>query len=408
MPGELDTNCKELRLKKMSVEAFKREVENLRVKIGNANFTAYDHTSYRSAVFEGDEGREYFERRSQEQRESFWNDHKKEFVRGLEALKQGPKGRDPESMLKWVKQFPYVVACPKLLEDHGYGDPLKEKYYDLGRTWRELFSGDKAVETIYGEQTGYGYDVYERKSNLNDFQKEADKIFGPVRGLNEEEIELDRLVGKLENASMFTDSGEYRNLISMTKMLNETEIVPHTEGLTQKQNQAMKLAMIKTCVDTYLDHKAKDGVKRNVYHKLAAVEELNRYICKRMEDVGVWNIPDQKMHDELFFPKTVEDESSILEIKHPQTYSTEEIEANVEKANQADSGNSTTVDECARTLDCMARILMRAEHLKVPDTQIQELTAVREQFFRNPGRGPETAIDEIAEDNPMKDLPQAY
>ena len=399
MPGKFDTTCKELRLKKMSVEAFKKEVQLISAKISNTGYEATADYNYHR------QEEKVWNKKFKEQKDTFWSDHKKDFLRGVDAMNEGPKGRDPENMLKWIRKFPYVLARPDFLREKGESVD-DNAMYQLAKAWTTLFNGEDAVEMVYEGKSGW--DLDRKVAAFRNFQEKADKLFGPSAGLSEEEIELDRLVEKMENASMFTDSTEYKNLMSMTKMLNQTELVPHTEGLTQKQHQALKIATLKSCVDAYLDHKARDGVKRNVYHKLAAVEELNRYLCKRMDEIGVWNIPDKKLHDEVNFPKTVEDEAVVLNETAPKAYSSETIKANVEKANLDNPDDPTTADECACTLDCMARILMRARHLELPDTQVQELTAVREQFFQTPGRGPEEAIDEIAEDNPLKDLPQAY
>ena len=399
MPGEFDTTCKELRLKKMSVEAFKKEVQLISAKISNTGYEATADYNYHR------QEEKVWNKKFKEQKDTFWSDHKKDFLRGVDAMNEGPKGRDPENMLKWIRKFPYVLARPDFLREKGESVD-DNAMYQLAKAWTRLFSGEEAVEWIYNGKKCWGSD--EKSGQFKAFQEEADKLFGPSAGLAEEETELDRLVEKMEHASMFTDSAEYKNLMSMTKMLNQTELVPHTEGLTPKQNQALKIATLKSCVDAYLDHKARDGVKRNVYHKLAAVEELNRYLCKRMDEIGIANIPDKKLHDEVNFPKTVEDEAVVLNETAPKSYSSDAIKANVEKANADNQDDPTTADECACTLDCMARILMRARHLELPDTQVQELTAVREQFFQNPGRGPEEAIDEIADDNLLKDLPQAY
>ena len=188
--------------------------------------------------------------------------------------------------------------------------------------------------------------------------------------------ELAKLGKKLEDAKTFVNSSEYKDIIKMVKAFDSQTKVPHTDSLKENEVQALKLKAIKNKVDEYIAHKAKDGVKQNVYKKLAAVEELNKYLCKRINKLAPehFYIGDKK----YFLPENVH-ENFLDGIENPQLKDKLDFEKQngtfQEKYDAIKGQYNTSLDEYKNVQDCMGRIILSANQkaINTKDLSKQQL-----------------------------------
>lgn len=193
---------------------------------------------------------------------------------------------------------------------------------------------------------------------------------------------------KLEKAKTWYNSGEYNDLVEAVKSLNKVSKIDQDANLDDVHKYAIKLWAVKKQINKYLDHKGKDGVKQNAFDKLAAVEELNQEISKRLSTLDVNSFTYGKYTvDVNAFASTYKDEmessraeylkkhawaapSQMNENECNQKYA--EAKKVYPKLDQKDYMNADT---------CMCRIILRAEK-KVNN----DLVRMRKQFQAHPAR----------------------
>jgi len=95
----------------------------------------------------------------------------------------------------------------------------------------------------------------------------------------EECANFKKLATILEKAKTLKNSQEYKSLITMCKALGD----PETVAKMGKNGRKEMLAATGKKINDYISHKAKDGVKPNVFKKFAAVEALSKYLDTKLE-----------------------------------------------------------------------------------------------------------------------------
>ena len=293
----------------------------------------------------------------------------------MAAMLAGPKEHSSNGALEWLESFPHLSAligrstgfAKACLSDR---EDFSQEHMDLAYQW-QLFLKDglpNKYESDYVKHSGAKAD----ETFVKDEKRLYDKAWKAVH--KAEKTKIDSIVEKLENAKTFYNSGEYNRIIDIAKMLYHTDELPKKfkdSATTPEERHAFKLASIKAQIDAYIDHKAKDGVKPNVYHKLAAVEELNRYVCEELNRIGVKHIPDNelKTFEGDYAPTCLAEEKGDMAVKNRLP---NENMVGAEK------------EECARVLDCMGRILVHAGKLDVGFEKTYALNEMANAFQGGP------------------------
>lgn len=179
---------------------------------------------------------------------------------------------------------------------------------------------------------------------------------------------FDKFAEDLENAKTYRNSKEYELLIKWVKHFNESESFiakgdTYQGTRTDLQNYSMKLFGIKGLIKNYLNHKAKDGVKKNAYGKLAAVEALNSFVSQELEKYK----PDYNERENAH-------RTGKEIVNCTYTVWQEKFDKVPEETAMPDKQRST--------LNCMGRIIARAEKLQLPKEKIQDLKTMRTAFAR--------------------------
>ena len=316
--------------------------------------------------------------------------HGETIKKELEAMLAGPKKHSFDGALEWLQTFPHVMAAyaesPAIMRS--YKD-FSEEHMELAIEWK-VFAGTSDAHN-------YKYDHdnisdYERGARYLESEKSLyDKAWKVVH--KTEKTKIDSIVEKLENAKTFYNSDEYNQIIDVAKMLYHTDELPKKfkdSAKTPEAIHAFKLASIKVRIDAYIEHKAKDGVKPNVYHKLAAVEELNRYVSEELNRIGVKHIPGG-------FPAITTVNGQVpMSLK-------EEPNASLLKSYHAYDGSliSDEREECCRTLDCMGRIMLSANALNLGEETMGKLDQLATAFQN----GPDVDLNAPQEDTLLNDNP---
>ena len=194
----------------------------------------------------------------------------------------GTEGKD---YARWKNNFIFCVP----------GDPEKDGLY------YRLTVDNNGVKT-----TNTGKSLEEIKENPliefedkpSDEQIQSDKeLTRLINQKNKKDLaEFGKYANILREAAKTTsrDSNEYKNIIKMLDSFQEKGVDFSTaeepgpsdwRKLDEKQRLALPMHLLKDKIDEYLVHKAKDGVKPNTYHKLAALEELNQYLEQRIGEI---------------------------------------------------------------------------------------------------------------------------
>ena len=194
-----------------------------------------------------------------------------------------------------------------------------------------------------------------------------------ISGLNAPETDsLAAFAKELKDAKTTFNSNEYKMIISFTE--NWASARKEFHGDTPKKDAAAQLVCLKSAINAYLNHKGKDGVKKNVYKKLAAVEKLNQYVSEKLKEISEVDLPSAET--KALFRKIKED---LPKDDIAPTYKDGELIA--QKVNTARLfGQNTDAAECDRTLRCMDKIICRSESRK------RELKDIQKEFFENPGQ----------------------
>ncbi len=308
---------------------------------------------------------------------------------------EGPEDTSDEAVSKWIKDSYLVVrllACSRVLEADKEPN-VSAMFLDLCSLADEM---PAAVEMAKASMRRFDIDAFSDKSvqpiSLDEYQDCIRKNFHDAKEaysrpvdntkinltgvrihLNEsgnyykdDKARFDTFADNLEKAKTLRNSDQYKNLIKMVRHLNETEkYIASDDGYsvtrTDKQNYCMKLFSIKGCIDEYLKHKAKDGVNKNTYDKLAAVEELNEYVSRKLEELK----PDYNKRETMFGNGTKYTKCSYKAWQ-------EEFEKVPAEQNIPDKQRNAA--------NCMGRIISRAGKMNLSSGKIQDLKAMRNAF----------------------------
>ena len=106
-------------------------------------------STYSEKTFEAEDMGGHARQWEADERESFWKNHGQEATAAAEALKKGPEGKDPWSMLKWTVQVRSLLfRNKKMFEAHHL--KISEPHLKLAKTWFRTFKSKQAAETILG------------------------------------------------------------------------------------------------------------------------------------------------------------------------------------------------------------------------------------------------------------------
>lgn len=192
----------------------------------------------------------------------------------------------------------------------------------------------------------------------------------------------------------------------MVKKMNESDDFKGSEVLDDEQKCVIRLLLIKSRINTYLKHKAVDGVKQNSYKKLAAVEELNQMVSDKLSGMNFKafkyngeNISMNSLHitydDEVeaYYNKKSE------RAKENAPIGWKDKEYRVKLLGAISRYPNATLQDIRNVDRCMCRIILGAlANDNVPVERINELKEQRTTFRENPG---EKIVTE-AVDNPAR------
>ncbi len=364
-----------------------------------------------------------------------------EFSDSLERFFAGPEADDDESVQKWITQnyvaarlftsSEFLSACPFLETDR-----VERQMHGAARMVRLYFEKHRPDLICWGNNTPEEIsDTDYRKwmpDNRKDLQtdyetfREADaepfnvlrarlSEYAPAVAANapsapaatvseqaaakpakrdpyrEDKARLDAFAAKLEKAqTTFGNSDQYKQIFNTIKLLNRTEYpqlpgYPKQNEMSPEKNHAMKLFAIRNMINAYLTHKGKDGVKPNVYSKLAAVEELNQFVCSRIQELDLEPFDFGKGHfDRADAPVTYLDEA-LKQPKHEfLDYSEEEVRSRFPGTDK-DPAIAEKRSEYRNAMDCMGRIILNAEQNGRSEARIGDLKNMHQAFRNAPG-----------------------
>lgn len=172
------------------------------------------------------------------------------------------------------------------------------------------------------------------------------------------------------------DSDEYKDLIKTLEDVStkikkykpeQTDAAANFNAMDDNQIQAIKYAKVYVRISQYLDHKARRGVNRNAYEKLAAVEELNRRVSQVIRDLNPRPFSfkmDGKRCD--FNPSvigvTYDDRMQLpaYKDKYLDTSTSPAVwEDNIRKSQKTVTGADHA--KIAYAMDCMDRIMLKVQ-----------------------------------------------
>jgi len=154
---------------------------------------------------------------------------------------------------------------------------------------------------------------------------------------------IEKSIRELEKAKTIVNSDEYKNLISFMRKLKE-------QNALNSNNLKTNLTEIGQMIDSYINHKARDGVKTNTYNKLAAVQKANVWLSQAMKE--------REMDRAMNYQEVYEREGGAQKKLVPKP---EEVLTLTGKENSNDKDNSKYVDNCICT------IILRAKEDKRTD-----------------------------------------
>ncbi len=350
------------------------------------------------------------ENRLRAQKQAIVNAYGGEISKQVKSFFAGPKGSDDESVAEWVKEN-YVMARFCMSSELLFTKPTISSLNNLARVENDIHSAARTAKLFIVKHIPDEYDFcwgrdnhdrtneYDYKdymeSNFEDLGKKnkdflsnekaienLQNSFAPAAAVSADagnqpaaqEMSFKSFADELKAAKTTVNSSEYKNIISALEQLDKPGFGPWGEesGLTPGQNEAAKLLTVKMYVDKYIAHKGNDGVKKNVYGKLAAVEKLNEYLCKKINGAnpqGFTKEPLSKLN------KYIDSAKQNVYLQYKKA----DIAENVGKARGI--GVETTAEECTRTLRCMQRIIDGADPAKRA-----ALKNAQEEFFNYPGK----------------------
>lgn len=209
---------------------------------------------------------------------------------------------------------------------------------------------------------------------------------------NPEQNPFKEVYDKLVSLKTFSSSRSYRGIISMLEFAMENENWESGKDLKPEERYISKLLAIKSSINKYINHKAEDGVKQNVFKKLAAVEELNRLVenCLskvKFESFEYGDTVVKRENYELSFEEEVKAAKykKFRNEKYKHYTPVTEKEAKLQKMVVADKYPEATANEIMYADGCMARIILSAlNHRDVPEKVLDEHFKNQKELFNNP------------------------
>ncbi len=193
------------------------------------------------------------------------------------------KSQNPETAEQ--KPVEENIEKPKTVEEKVEQPMAAEEKVEQPKTAEEKVEQPKTVEQKVEQPKAAAPKPAEQKPAEAD---RSDKYY------LESKADFENGIRELEAASAgsLIDSRQYKEIINTLKLFNHAEQLPVNNKVFGKyrqmdpmKTQAFKLAFIKDAIDAYMDHKAKDGVKRNSCDKLDALGRLNRQVCTRLKNL---------------------------------------------------------------------------------------------------------------------------
>lgn len=252
----------------------------------------------------------------------------------------------------------------------------------------QLGQNQPEVGPYYRENPYSGYALASEAESVADYTNLAGSFRDKIQALKDGKTRF--------------NSSEYKDLINLVEHVSDSGAIKGTENLSDMQRYVAKLCLIKKQINKYLRHKAKNGVKQNVYGKLAAVEDLNREITARLAAIDVpvdkFGLDGKTINLENLKKKlTYEDEVTAAKKKNPEVnalklMTNDELDgawnAALEKYPAASRYNVELVD------DCMCRIILKAEKKGYSAATLEEHLNIRKSFQENPAKKVVTAEKE--------------
>ncbi len=350
------------------------------------------------------------ENRLRAQKQAIVDAYGGEISKQVKSFFAGPKGSDDESVAEWVNEN-YVMARFCTSSELLFSRPMLSSLNNLAKVEDDIHSAARTAKLFVVKHIPDDYDYcwgsdahsrtneYDYKdymeSNFKDIGKKnkdflsnekaieyLQKSFAPAAAVSADagsqpaaqEMSFKSFADELKAAKTTVNSSEYKAIISVLEQLDKPGYGPWGEeaGLTPGQNEAAKLLTVKMNIDKYLAHKSNDGVKKNVYGKLAAVEKLNEYISRKIVESDPQPFPEGQFSG---LNKYINSAKQNVYMQ----YKSADITANVDKARGI--GVETTAEECTRTLRCMQRIIDGADPAKRA-----ALKTAQDEFFNYPGK----------------------
>ena len=248
-----------------------------------------------------------------------------------EDFYKGPNKYDKDTVLEWINRNIVTIA---LLSDTNFRENITSKnpefsqlsfltsrmcaFCEMSKFWLNAYSTeDKIKKAVEYDGTEIDFELpehhrldnYDLADNLDNARSSFKRATG--KGPNQAEYLAGKksfgvdysadqrnfadFTEKLSNALTSHDSSLYKDIINTVRTFSlsyEIGALPDKnetadlKKLNQKQQQALKMFLIKDKIDKYVNHKAKDGIKQNAFAKLEVVEELDKFVCDRIRELN--------------------------------------------------------------------------------------------------------------------------
>jgi len=203
-------------------------------------------------------------------------------------------------------------------------------------------------------------------------KKQKTEVFEPG-----ERAEYAAIAKQLKSAKTFTNSNQYKDLITLFDTLGDEK--KHKD--LNETDKKMLLAKAGKTINDYMAHKAKDGIKPNVFKKLAAVEAASRMVDKSLQDYAgkTVKISDNESIDVDSLKMSLDKKYKSAPQKDVDKYNAL-YEKNTKRAlmDQVTDGNLKPA--MSLVADFMSKIMLCAISLGLSDTLVQAIDNVRLSF----------------------------
>jgi len=185
-----------------------------------------------------------------------------------------PENPKPEGVKRYNDRFLHKgnVFVKGFFDDVNGIDEFKDSYIGNFKRAYKNYTGQNLENAPKEEEK-----VAPKKEEKIEVKPEVKAPAVPVETPEQEMAHFKKIAEALDHAKTFSNSKEYKNLMTACKTLGDPKA-----KLTPESRKAMMAATGKT-INDYLMHKAKDGVKPNVFKKFAAVEALSKYLDTKLE-----------------------------------------------------------------------------------------------------------------------------